>query len=138
MNRELIMKIYTIGQLAKQASVNIQTIRFYERKGILMPIERLESGYRIYDDECFRQLKFILQAKEFGFSLQEIGELLDLSVPSSQNCDAVKEKIHVKLADVRNKIAQLKQLESTLKSLAQDCENRPEPDECPIIQSINT
>lgn len=132
------MGLYTIGQLAKRASVNIQTIRFYEKKGILKPVERRESGYRLYDDECFKQLGFILRSKELGFSLQEISELLDLRFPSSQNCDAVKNKVHQKLADVRSKITQLKQLESTLKSLAQDCESRSIPDKCPIIENIKT
>jgi len=127
---------YTIGKLAKEAGVNIQTIRFYERQGILDPVLRKDSGYRIYDTEGLRQLTFIIHAKELGFSLKEIKELLALRIDSAKHCGTVKGKITEKLSDVKYKISQLRKLEKTLKQLVQDCNNRVVSDGCPVISSI--
>lgn len=127
---------FTIGELAKKASVNIQTIRFYERQGILKPVERLDSGYRKYDSESLKRLHFILQAKELGFSLREIQDLLGLRVKSVQACDRVRAKADQKLAEVRRKIVQLKNLEKTLKGLISDCELRQVSDCCPILERM--
>lgn len=127
---------YTIGKLAKESGVNIQTIRFYERQGILEPVLRKESGYRIYDMEGLRQLTFILHAKELGFSLKEIKELLELRIDSVKHCGTVKEKITEKLSGVKYKISQLRKLEKTLKQLVQDCDNRVVSEGCPVISSI--
>jgi Hg(II)-responsive transcriptional regulator len=129
-------KTYTIGQLAKAAHVNPQTLRFYERKGILKPASRLESKYRIYDDESLKRLQFIKQAKSMGFSLEEIQGLLNLRVRSVQRCDQVRAKAESKLNDVRERIAQLRKLESTLMGLITDCEKRVMRDCCPIIEKM--
>ena len=104
-------QIFTAGQLAKTVGVNIQTVRFYDRKDILKPVARTEAGYRLYDQACLKRLTFILQAKELGFSLKEIKELLELRVRSSQACDRVRKKSTEKLIAIKEKIAQLKKLE---------------------------
>lgn len=127
---------YTIGRLAKEAKVNIQTVRFYERQGILKPIERLESGYRVYDRESLKRLHFIRHAKELGFSLKEIQALLNLRIRSIQRCDQVRAKAQKKLEDIQNKIMHLKNLEKTLKGLISDCKNRQVSDCCPIIEKM--
>ena len=129
-------KTYTIGQLAKAAQVNPQTLRFYERKGILKPSSRLDSKYRIYDQDCLKRLQFIRQAKEMGFSLEEIQSLLNLRVRSVDRCNQVRAKAEQKLKDVRQRIAQLKKLERTLATLVSDCENRVVSDCCPIIERM--
>lgn len=126
----------TIGQLAKAAKVNIQTVRFYERQGILKPVNRTDSGYRVYDKESLRRLNFILQAKELGFSLKEINDLLVLRVRSVQTCDRVRKKAQEKLTDIQGKISQLKKMEKTLKELVGNCKNRVVSDQCPILDKM--
>lgn len=126
----------TIGALAKAAGVNVQTIRFYERKGLLKPSARLSSGYRLYNAECLKRLNFIIQAKGLGFSLAEAKRLLGLRVRSAGNPDIVRAKVEKKLEEVRQKIARLRQLERTLKRLADDCRNRRVTDHCPIIERM--
>lgn len=127
---------FTIGQLAKAAKINIQTIRFYERQGILKPLDRLDSGYRVYNEESLKRLTFILHAKELGFSLNEIQDLLKLRIRTVEGCDKVRVKAQKKLADIQIKILHLKKLESTLKGLVSDCENRKVSNCCPIIEKM--
>jgi len=129
-------KSYTVGQLAKTANVNIQTVRFYDRQGILKPASRTEAGYRIYDKEGVKRLNFIIQAKELGFSLKEIKGFLALRVQSVQACDRVRKKTTEKLKDIQNKIAHLKKLEKTFKGLIGDCENRVVTNQCPILEKM--
>jgi len=129
-------KSYTAGQLAKVANVNIQTVRFYDRQGILKPASRTEAGYRIYDKEGVKRLNFIIQAKELGFSLKEIKEFLELRVQSVQTCDRVRKKTTEKLKDIQNKIAHLKKLEKTFRGLIDNCENRVISDQCPILEKM--
>jgi len=129
-------KSYMAGQLAKTADVNIQTVRFYDRQGILKPVSRTEAGYRIYDNEGVKRLNFIIQAKELGFSLKEIKEFLALRVQSVQACDRVRKKTTEKLKDIQNKIAHLKKLEKTFRGLIGDCENRVVTNQCPILEKM--
>lgn len=129
-------KSYMAGQLAKAANVNIQTVRFYDRQGILKPASRTEAGYRIYDKEGVKRLNFIIQAKELGFSLKEIKGFLALRVQSVQACDRVRKKTTEKLKDIQNKIAHLKKLEKTFKGLIGDCENRVVTNQCPILEKM--
>ncbi len=135
MGREL-EPTFTIGQLAKAAKVNPQTLRFYERKGILKPTSRLESKYRIYDLASLKRLRFIKQAKSMGFSLDEIQSLLNLRIRSADRCNQVRAKAERKLKDVRERISQLKKLERTLVNLVSDCENRLVSDSCPILEKM--
>ena len=129
-------KLYMAGQLAKAANVNIQTVRFYDRQGILKPASRTKAGYRIYDKEGVKRLNFIIQAKELGFSLKEIKEFLALRVQSVKACDRVRKKTTEKLKDIQNKIAHLKKLEKTFKGLIGDCENRVVTNQCPILEKM--
>jgi len=129
-------KTFTIGELAKRAHVNIQTVRFYEREGFLEPVSRKESGYGIYNEESVKRLTFIRNAKELGFSLKEINELLKLKIRSTAGCARVRAKAADKLGEIQNKIAHLKKLEKTLLSLISDCENRVMSDCCPILDKM--
>jgi DNA-binding transcriptional MerR regulator len=86
------MKYLTIGQLAKQAEVNIDTIRYYERRGLLSPQSRRESGYRQYLNDAVVRIRFIKHAKELGFSLDEIAELLSLRIDRAARCGDIKKK----------------------------------------------
>lgn len=130
-------KIYTAGQLAKSIGINIQTVRFYDKQDLLKPSSRTEAGYRQYDEESVKRLNFILQAKDLGFSLKEIKELLALRVRSVQTCERVRMKSHDKLKDIQNKILHLKKMERRLKKLIGDCENRVVSDRCPILEKMD-
>ncbi|MBN22433.1 MAG: hypothetical protein CL678_14210 [Bdellovibrionaceae bacterium] len=127
---------YTAGRLAKAAGVNIQTVRFYDREGILVPKSRTDAGYRLYDQEGLKRLSFIQQAKDLGFTLAEIKELLGLRIRSVQCCDRVQKKTEKKLEDIQTKIRQLKKLEKTLKQLVQNCKDRVISDQCPILERM--
>jgi MerR family copper efflux transcriptional regulator len=129
---------FTIGELSKRAQVNVQTVRFYEREGMLEPVARRDSGYRVYDGESLKRLIFIRHAKELGFSLKEIGELLKLRIKSTQGCNRVRAKASEKLGEIQRKIRHLKSLESTLVALISDCENRVVSDCCPILGKMES
>ena len=127
------MYVHTSGQLAEAGRVNRQTLRFYERQGILRPDARSDSGYRLYSGDSLKRLVFIRQAKELGFSLREIKDLLSWRVRTVESCGRVRKKAAGKLGEVREKIRKLKVLERTLEELIDDCEKRVVSDCCPIL-----
>jgi len=125
---------FTIGRLAKLANVNIETIRFYERKGLLIqPIKPL-TGYRKYDDQALSRIRFVKRAQEVGFTLNEIQSLLDIE---SNNCNEVQHIAKDKLTLTRQKIADLQRLENTLQNLVMQCEITLNKTHCPIVDSFN-
>jgi Hg(II)-responsive transcriptional regulator len=126
----------TIGQLAKQAQVNRETVRYYERRRLLSRPPRSVSGYRVFSDDAVRRLRFIRHAKMLGFSLKEIRELLALRVDSIDACDRVRVRTQAKLADIDNKIRSLRQMKAALTRLVGACERRGKTDDCPILDSL--
>ncbi|THJ25166.1 MAG: heavy metal-responsive transcriptional regulator [Nitrospira sp. CG24E] len=131
-----MMKEWTIGQLAKAVGVNIQTVRYYERLKLLGPSARRPSGYRIYGEDEERRLRFIKNAQALGFALEEIAELLKLSVTSTAHCGDVQRRAQVKLAQVETKVRDLQALARSLRSLIRDCRAGQPTDRCPILQSL--
>lgn len=127
-----------IGEIAKKAQVNIQTLRYYEKRGIIKPSEVKNSGYRFYTEEALKSILFIKHAKELGFSLDQIKELLDLRIPSKSRCQKVRTRALEKLNDVQEKIEMLKKIKGTLKTLIKDCESNKTSSNCPIIESMET
>ncbi len=125
-----------IGVVAKRSNVNVQTIRYYERRGILKPEKTLESGYRLYTEDSVKTIKFIKHAQELGFKLEEIKGLLNLRTPSVSRCQTVRKKAKLRLEGVQTKIAMLKQIEKTLKQLINNCQKNKTSNECPIIESM--
>jgi len=126
------------GELAKRAGVNVETLRFYERKGLLPVPPRRESGYREYPEDSVQRIRFIKRAQELGFSLGEIQELLTLRVQRGTTCAEVKERAELKIQDVRQKIADLKAIERALDKLAATCSGRgPITSGCPILENLN-
>ncbi len=103
------MERLTIGDLAKRAHVNRETVRYYERRRLLPRPARSMSGYRVFSDDALRRLRFIRHAKALGFSLNEIRELLALRVISVDACDRVRERTQAKVADIDKKIHSLQQ-----------------------------
>lgn len=125
-----------IGETAKRLGVNVQTLRYYERCRLLTPTSRRPSGYRLYSDVEIRRIRFIKRAQELGFSLNEIGELLNLRVTSSAQCEAVKHKVEEKLARVGQKITHLRSIQRVLKELIASCHNLEPTERCPILNSL--
>ncbi len=123
----------TIGKLAKQAGVNIETIRFYERKGLIEQPAKPLSGYRHYPDETLRRIYFIKHSQALGFTLSEIGSLLQLN---DMPCGQVQELAENKLLSVQQKIADLQSLQQALNKLLRQCENNKDKSCCPIIDSL--
>ena len=124
----------TIGPLSKRAQVNVETIRYYEREGLLPSPPRSQGGYRLYGDESLRRLVFIRRARELGFSLDEVRGLLQM-VDGGYTCGEVRALTLEHLSDIRKKLADLRRLERTLKDIAAQCEGGTVPD-CPVIDAL--
>src|SRR5688572_27027868 len=101
---EIAMNVLTIGQLAKRAGVNLETIRYYERRGLLSEPPRRASGYRQYRPDVVARIRFIKRAQELGFSLNEIHELLSLRVEAATVCSDVKQRAEAKVAEIEQKM----------------------------------
>jgi len=131
------MEPLTIGQVARQAGIGVETVRFYERQGLLEEPARKQSGYRQYPKDVVARLRFIKRAKELGFSLKEIKELLALRVDPDTTCAEVKSRAEVKIADVEQKIDALQQIKKALVKLAAVCRGRGPTSECPILDALD-
>lgn len=127
----------SIGQVAKLAGVGIETIRFYEREGIIDEPPRRESGYRIYDREIVTRLQFIKRAQELGFSLKEISGLMALRVNPKENCAKVKRQAESKLEEIENKIRDLKRMQKVLTEVTVACDASKPISDCPILKSFD-
>lgn len=129
-------KEVTIGTLAKAAGVNVQTVRYYERRRLLTPALRRDSGYRIYREDAQQRLRFIKNAQELGFSLEEIRSLLQLRGRGTASCEKVQKKAAAHARDVRERIARLRAIERVLSQLVRTCQKRGQTDKCPILRSL--
>jgi Hg(II)-responsive transcriptional regulator len=128
----------TIGRVAAEVGVNIQTIRYYERRGLLAPPERTRSGYRQYSGDAVSRLRFIRHAQELGFSLSEVKELLGLRVArAGAACDAVERSTRQKFERVKHKIASLERMQGALERLAEACKSRRATEACPILAALD-
>ncbi|QGQ26213.1 heavy metal-responsive transcriptional regulator [Gimesia benthica] len=135
--KETTMKLLTIGKVAEQAGVGIETVRFYEREGLLEKPTRSASGYRQFNVDVVKRLTFISRAKELGFTLKEIKELLSLRVDSEICCEDVKAKVDVKIADIESKIATLHKIKKALVRLSTACGKRKQTAECAILEALD-
>lgn len=115
------MESITRGQLANQLNISSEAVRFYEQQGLISP-QRATNGYRLYNQECIEQMKFILHAKDLGLSLRDIQELLSIQIaPDEHTCQEVKNITEAKLNDIARKIAQLQHMHNALKVINQRC-----------------
>ncbi len=126
----------TIGQLAKRAGVGVETVRFYERKGLIEQPRKRTSGYRVYPDDVVQRIQFIRHAKDLGFTLAEIGELLSLRPDQRTNCAAVKDRAQAKMAGIDEKIASLTRMQRSLAKLVDAWDRRSQTAECPILEAL--
>ncbi len=126
-----------IGELAKEVGVNIETLRYYERRGLLIPTSRMESGYRLYDKEALKRLEFIRYSKELGFTLKETEELLNLRVNPKARSDDIKKKVETKLSEIGNRINGLQTMRKVLNELIKTCCAGQPTEKCPILRTID-
>ena len=120
------VKDMTIGKLAKQAGVGVETIRFYERRGLLKKPQKRDEGFRLYLEEDSLRIRFIKRAQELGFTLKEVKELLEIQNTRKIMGAQVKEKAEKKVEEIRQKIRDLKQMEESLLQLAKVCGEGPQ------------
>lgn len=129
------MNTLSIGQLATRGGVAIDTVRYYEREGLLAPAGRLASGYRRYGETELRRLRFIRRAKTLGFALEEIAGLLALS--DGRDVRAVKRAAQQRLDEVERKLADLRRVRSGLRTLIDACPGHGRLADCPILQALS-
>lgn len=127
------MKGLTIGQVATRGGVNVETIRYYERQGLIPPPPRHESGYRQYPEDTVNRVRFIKRAQELGFSLKEVAELLSLRIGPDATCGDVKKLADVKIAEIEGKIQSLERMRDALTRLVETCDENRQAEECPIL-----
>ena len=130
-------KSLTIGRLAKEAGMNLETVRYYERRGLLQRPPRSASGYRLFPLETARRLRFIRRAQELGFSLTEIRELLSLRVSANAKSADVRKRAETKIADIDAKIKSLDSMKTTLRRLTKVCAGCGPIAECPILECLD-
>jgi len=127
---------FTRGDLARATGCNIETIRYYEKTGLLPDPPRTDAGYRIYSAAHATRLRFILRARELGFSMEDIRGLMGLEDGAAPTCAEVKERTERHLADVRARIADLRRIETVLAATASRCSGAEVPD-CPVLDAIS-
>jgi len=131
------MRTFKMGELAERSGVGIETVRYYERIGLMPEPSRRESGYREYPPESVDRLRFIRRAKDLGFTLKQIDQLLSISLDGDVNCLEVSERARVKLREIDRKIADLRRMRDSLACLADACNGDRPSDACPIIEALN-
>jgi DNA-binding transcriptional MerR regulator len=130
-----------IGQAAREAGVSIDTIRFYEKQGLLKSFGRTQGGFRLFGEQEIEELKFIQKAQELGFSLAEVRELLLLQRDGMEACEHVRDLLEQKIAQVRSKVEELRKLEVSLKRALRQCERNldesaREHECCPVLEKL--
>lgn len=128
----------TIGRVAREAHVAIDTVRYYEREGLLEKPARTSSGYRQYPADAVARLRFIRQAKDLGFTLSEIRELLALKVAPGKSCADVRARAEAKITDIEQRLAQLNRMKRALAKLAASCSGRGPTSKCPILDAMES
>lgn len=126
-----------IGEAARRGGVNLQTIRYYEREGLLPQAPRLASGYRTFGDETVRRVRFIKRAQELGFTLTEIRELLSLRVDAKRDRAEVRALAREKIREMEEKIRTLEAMREALQHLVKKCSGHGPASECPILEALD-
>ena len=125
-----------IGEVAARAGVNIETLRYYERRGLLKAPERQGSGYRAYAEGSVKIVRFIKRAQELGFTLADIDGLLRLAEGGPESCREVRALATAKIEDLEERIATLQAMRESLQALVRTCNRRGTKRECPLLSAI--
>jgi MerR family copper efflux transcriptional regulator len=131
------MDTLSIGQVARRAGVGVETVRFYEREGLLEEPPRRASGYRLYSEQVVTRLHFIKRAQKLGFSLKEISELLLLRVDARTSCDEVRQRTEAKLAEVERKLVELQRMRQALLQVHSLCSGQGPTGRCPMLDALD-
>lgn len=131
------MRTFKMGELAERSGVGIETVRYYERIGLMPEPPRRESGYREYSPEAVVRLRFIRRAKELGFTLRQIEQLLSIALDGDVNCHEVREHAQTKLHEVDRKIADLRRIRDSLARLVDACNGGGSENVCPVVEALN-
>lgn len=127
----------TRSEVADEAGINPETLRYYERKGIIPNPPRSAAGYRQYDASYVQRLRFIQRAQELGFTLAEIKDLLALRIDEDRSCEDVRRHAAKKKADVEEKLRDLRRIRDALDTLITTCREEEPTGECPILKALN-
>ncbi|MBW2460435.1 MAG: heavy metal-responsive transcriptional regulator [Deltaproteobacteria bacterium] len=128
-----------IGEVATRAGVRVDTVRYYERAGLIAEPPRRQSGFRQYSPDVVRRIRFIRRAKDLGFSLKEIQELLSLRADPRSTCKQVRAQAEAKIADIDSRISTLRKMKRALSEVTAPCSGGDAPAaECPILASLDT
>jgi MerR family copper efflux transcriptional regulator len=126
-----------IGQAARRGGVGVETVRFYERQGLLDQPPRSDSGYRQYPQEVVSRLRFIQRAKDLGFSLAEIKELISLRLDSTTSAGEVRSRSEAKIADIDERVRDLLRMRGALERLVSSCDAAGSIGDCPILTALD-
>lgn len=129
--------IMKVSELASEAGVNPQTVRYYEREGLLPEPERTGSGYRNYDVTALHRLRFIVDAKEIGFTLKQIRQLLGLDPDAPQSCGCVQEMVTERLDELEQRLATMRRMRKQLQKLHTLCSEKPANSACPVLEALD-
>jgi MerR family transcriptional regulator, copper efflux regulator len=131
------MRELTISQVARSAAVHIETLRYYERQGLVARPPRSRSNYRLYPEETVQRVQFIKRAQQLGFSLKEIQELLALRTTPQAQCADVRERALAKIHEIEHKVHTLQATHTALTKLVAACAGQGHITDCPILESLN-
>ncbi|MGQ0658415.1 MAG: heavy metal-responsive transcriptional regulator [Chromatiales bacterium] len=127
-----------VGEVAKQAGVNLQTIHYYERRGLLPKPPRTGSNYRAYPEDAVLRVRFIKRAQELGFTLKEIKELLSLRAAPRTRCADVRERAEAKVQNIDDKVRTLQAMRKALTKLIGECSGKGPVTQCPILEALDS
>ncbi|MBI4613740.1 MAG: heavy metal-responsive transcriptional regulator [Planctomycetes bacterium] len=131
------METLTRGELAKRCDVNFETVRYYEKEGLIPKPSRTASNYRVYGEQAVRRILFIKRAQELGFTLHEIKDLLSLRARPQAKCGDVLKRAEAKIQNIDEKIQSLKAMRRALSKLSSECTSRGGISECPILDALD-
>ena len=130
------MDSMTIGKVAKGAAIGVETVRFYEREGLIEKPPRRDSGYRVYPADSVDRVRFIKRARELGFSLKEIQDLMALRIAPGATCVQIRKRAEAKIADIEDKISSLQRMKQALRKLTAACGGKGSVSACPILDAL--
>lgn len=132
-----VMDALTIGRVATGAAVNVETVRYYERRGLLPKPARTLSDYRVYSPDTVARVRFVKHAQQLGFSLKEIKELLSLRAAPRARCADVKRRAETKVLEIEAKVRALRGMRRALVRLVSECDGKLPASACPILESLD-